>query len=52
MAENLTLDLGSGLDLRVVCSGPTLHSVLGMEPTEKKGIIQTILIENRPQWVR
>ena len=34
--ECLTLDLGSGLDLRVVSSSPTLDSMLGMEPTFKK----------------
>ena len=31
-----TLDLSSGLDLRVVSSGPMLGSMLGMEPTLKK----------------
>ena len=37
--ERLTLDLGSGLDLRVIrvmSSSPTLGSVLVMEPTLKK----------------
>ena len=29
----LTLDLNSGLDLRILASGPTLGSALGMEPT-------------------
>ena len=28
-----TLDLGSGLDLRVMSLGPTLGSVLGVKPT-------------------
>lgn len=36
--EALTLDLGSGLNVRVVSSSATLGSVLGMEPTEKKNI--------------
>ena len=31
--ERLTLDLSSGLDLRVVSSSPALDSVLGMKPT-------------------
>ena len=31
-----TLDLSSGLDLRVVSSRPMLGSRLGMEPTSKK----------------
>jgi len=31
-----TLDLSSGLDLRVVSSNPMLGSMLGMEPTLKK----------------
>jgi len=34
--KRLTLDLNSGLDLRVVSSSPTLGSTLGMEPTLKK----------------
>ena len=29
------LDLNSGLDLRVMSSSPTLHSILGVEPTLK-----------------
>ena len=29
----MTLDLGSGLDLRVVSSSPALGSMLGVEPT-------------------
>ena len=32
----LTLDLSSGLDLRVMSSSPALGSMLGMEPTKKK----------------
>jgi len=31
-----TLDLSSGLDLRVVSSRPTLGSMLAVEPVEKK----------------
>ena len=31
-----TLVFGSGLDLRVLSSGPTLGSMLGVEPTLKK----------------
>ena len=31
-----TLDLSSGLDLRVMSSSPILGSVLGMEPIRKK----------------
>ena len=31
--EYLTLDLGSGLDIRVVSLGLTLGSVLGIKPT-------------------
>ena len=31
-----TLDLSSGLDLRIVSSSPALGSMLGMEPTLKK----------------
>lgn len=34
--KNLTLDLSSGLDLRVGSSRPVLGSSLGMEPTLKK----------------
>jgi len=33
LVENSTLDLSSGLDFRVLSSGPTLGSTLGMEPT-------------------
>lgn len=29
----LTLDLSSGIDLRVMSSSPVLHFVLGVEPT-------------------
>ena len=32
-----TLDLSSGLDLRVMSSSPVLGSALGMEPTQKSG---------------
>ena len=32
----LTLDLSSGLDLRVVSSSPILGSALGMKPTLKQ----------------
>jgi len=31
-----TLDLSSGLDLRVVTSSPTMGSTLGVVPTQKK----------------
>jgi len=31
--ECLTLDLGSGLDITVMTSSPTVGSVLGVEPT-------------------
>ena len=34
-----TLDLTSGLDLRVVSSSPMLVSILGMEPTLKKNVV-------------
>ena len=34
--KHLTLDLSSGLDLRVLSSSPTLGSMLGVEPTFKK----------------
>ena len=33
LAKHLTLDLSSGLDLRVMSSSPTLGSTLGIEPT-------------------
>ena len=33
LVKRPTLDLGLGLDLRVVSSGPTLDSMLGMVPT-------------------
>ena len=33
LVERLTLDLSSGLHLRVVTSSPTLGSALGVEPT-------------------
>ena len=33
MVKRLTLDLSSGLDLRVMSSGPSLGSLLGVEPT-------------------
>ena len=33
LVESPTLDLSSGLDLRVMDSGPMLGSVLGVEPT-------------------
>lgn len=36
----LTLDLGSGLDLRVVCSSPVFDFMLGVEPTLKKVILK------------
>ena len=36
LVKHLTLDFSSGLDLRVVSSGPILGSTLGMEPVEKK----------------
>ena len=36
MGRHLTLDLSSGLDLRVVSSSPDLGSTLGMETTLKK----------------
>lgn len=36
LVEHLTLDLGSGLDLRVVKSDPSLDSMLVVEPTLKK----------------
>jgi len=42
-----TLDLSSGLDLRVMSSSPTLGSMLGVEPTlkKKKKIKQTFPFE-------
>ena len=36
LVKHLTLDLSSGLDLRVVSSSPSLGSTLGMEPTQKQ----------------
>ena len=36
LVKHPTLDLGSGLDLRVVSSSPVLGSMLGMKPTFKK----------------
>jgi len=36
LVERLTLDLGSGIDLRIVGSGPTLGSTLGMQPPKEK----------------
>ena len=36
--KRLTLDLSSGLDLRVVSSSPTLGSMLGAIPTVNKQI--------------
>lgn len=36
LIKHLTVDLGSGLDLRVVSSGPTLGSTMGTEPPYKK----------------
>jgi len=36
LVEHLTLDLSSGLDLRIVSSSPALGSMLGLEPTLKK----------------
>ena len=33
--KQVTLDLNSGLDLRVVGSSPTLGSTVGMQPTQK-----------------
>ena len=36
--KHLTLELSSGLDLRVVSSSLALGSIVGMEPTLKKGI--------------
>lgn len=36
LVKHLTLDLSSGLDLRVGSSRPVLGSSLGMEPTLKK----------------
>ena len=34
--KRLTLDLSSGLDLRLVSSSPTLGATLGVEPIKKK----------------
>ena len=34
--KRLTLDLSSGLDLRVMSSSPALGSRLGVEPTEEE----------------
>ena len=36
MVKHLTLDLSSGLGVRVMTLGPMLGSVLGMKPTLKK----------------
>ena len=36
LVEHLTLDQDSGLDLRVISSGPTLVSMLDVEATLKK----------------
>ena len=36
LVERPTLDLSSGLDLRVVSPSPTLGSVLGIKPALKK----------------
>ena len=36
VVKHLTLDLSSGLDLRVVSSSPALGYMLGMEPNLKK----------------
>ena len=38
MVKRLTLDLGSGLDLKVVRSGPVVGSVLGVKPVKEKMI--------------
>lgn len=51
-----TLDLSSGLELRVMSSRPTLGSVLGVKPTKKKNqtnknkiqtSIQSIVLEHK-----
>ena len=36
LGKHLTLDLSTGLDLRVVSSSPELDPTLGMEPTLEK----------------
>ena len=40
LVKGPTLDLSSGLDLRVVSSSPALGSALGIKPTLKKKIIK------------
>ena len=51
LVEHLTLDLGSGLDLRVVSLSPELGSLLGVEPTgktknKKLCSFQLVVLEN------
>lgn len=43
--KHLTLDLSSGFDLKVVSSGPTLGSPLGMEPKIFGSIAISIMVD-------
>ena len=36
LVKRLTLDLSSGLDLKVMSSGPVVGSVLGVKPVKEK----------------
>ena len=51
--KHLTLDLSSGLDLRVLSSSPTLGSVVGVKPTsnkQKKKEVRLIVLNLRPWY--
>ena len=43
-AECLTLDLSSGLDLRVISSSPAMGSLLGVEPIQTNKIPPILLV--------
>ena len=51
-AKHLPLDLGSGLDLRVVSSSPALGSALGLKPPEKQNKKQVPDSDKPSGWSR
>ena len=47
LTEHPTLNLSSGLDLRVVSLGPMLGSTLGMEPILKKKSYKIVILSEK-----
>ena len=50
LVKGPTLDLSSGLDLRVVSSSPEWGSMLGVKPTEMVKIVPAVF--GRDLWLR